>query len=93
MKPATIAQELVTRHGWPKYQPNRTLIAWRQALGLTQAKVAERLGVTRATYAQLEWGRRRASPATLSKLAQIEINLHRAEVRPRPVRLANRSEP
>ena len=43
--------------------------AWREYLGLTQAEVAERAGMTQAALAQMESGQHKPRKATLAKLA------------------------
>ena len=48
----------------------RTLAAWREAHGYTQADAAARLGVTQAAYGRYEQGRV-PRPAILRKLAQL----------------------
>lgn len=49
--------------------------AWREYLRLTQAEVAERLGVTQAAYAQLENAKRprRSSLARVAKAMNISL--------------------
>ena len=44
--------------------------AWREYLGLTQAEVAERAGVTQAALSQIESGEHKARKATREKLAR-----------------------
>ena len=46
------------------------LLACRLAVGLTQAELAERAGITRETLARLERLRRRARPETVDTLAE-----------------------
>lgn len=61
------------------------LLGFRKAAGLTQAAVAERLGVTQQTYAQLE-----ANPAAVSverlfkvlRVLDVELALTRSESPP-----------
>jgi HTH-type transcriptional regulator/antitoxin HipB len=61
------------------------LLGFRKAAGLTQATVAERLGVTQQTYAQLE-----ANPAAVSverlfkvlRVLDVELALTRSESPP-----------
>ena len=43
--------------------------AWREHLGLTQAEVAERAGMTQAALSQIESGQHKPRKATLTKLA------------------------
>ena len=43
--------------------------AWREYLGLTQAEVADRLGITQPALSQLESERARPRRATLQRLA------------------------
>ena len=43
--------------------------AWREHLGLTQAEVAKRMGITQAALSQLEAAGRRPRKATLNSLA------------------------
>lgn len=43
--------------------------AWREHLGLTQAEVAERAGITQAALAQMESGEHKPRKATREKLA------------------------
>ena len=45
-----------------------SLAAWREYLGLTQAEVADRIGITQAAYAQMERVKR-PRKATLEKVA------------------------
>jgi len=42
--------------------------AWREHLGLTQAEVAARVGISQAAYAQME-NAAKPRPATLKKIA------------------------
>lgn len=44
--------------------------AWREHLGLTQAEVAERMGISRGAYAQMEALDARPRPTTLKKIAR-----------------------
>lgn len=44
------------------------MAAWREHLGITQAEVAARIGITQAAYAQMERAKRPRS-ATLEKVA------------------------
>lgn len=44
--------------------------AWREYLGLTQAEVAERAGITQAALSQMESGEAKLRKATREKLAQ-----------------------
>jgi ribosome-binding protein aMBF1 (putative translation factor) len=46
------------------------LRAWREYLGLTQAEVAERAGITQAALSQMESGEAKLRKATREKLAQ-----------------------
>ena len=55
---------LVFDNGW---SPVR---AWREYLGLTQAAVAERLGVSQAAFAQQEAPGKRLRKTTLTKIAR-----------------------
>ena len=55
---------LVFDNGW---SPVR---AWREYLGLTQAAVAERLGISQAAFAQQEAPGKRLRKTTLAKLAR-----------------------
>jgi DNA-binding XRE family transcriptional regulator len=49
---------------------NKSLVrAWREHLGLTQAEVASRMGVTRAAFAQMEAKGAKLRVATLKKIA------------------------
>lgn len=43
--------------------------AWREYLGLTQADVAVRAGMTQAAFSQIESGEHRPRKATLTKIA------------------------
>ncbi|QJT07439.1 helix-turn-helix domain-containing protein [Oceanidesulfovibrio marinus] len=43
--------------------------AWREHLGLTQAGLAERMGISRAAYAQMEAVGANPRPTTLKKIA------------------------
>jgi len=43
--------------------------AWREYLGLTQAEVAERMGITQAALSQMESGRKRLRKTTIDRLA------------------------
>jgi len=43
--------------------------AWREYLKLTQAEVAERMGITQAAFSQMEAGNTRLRKATVEKLA------------------------
>ncbi|NCA90779.1 MAG: XRE family transcriptional regulator [Gammaproteobacteria bacterium] len=43
--------------------------AWREHLGLTQAEVAQRAGMSQAALAQIESGQHKTRKATLAKLA------------------------
>ena len=45
------------------------LRAWREYLGLTQAEVAERVGITQAALSQMETGGKKLRKATREKLA------------------------
>lgn len=47
----------------------KTLVSLRKNRGLTQQDVADRLHITRSTYAQYEIGRRVPEYATLEKIA------------------------
>jgi DNA-binding XRE family transcriptional regulator len=52
------------------------LRAWREYLGLTQAEVAEKAGITQAALSQMESGESRLRKATRIKLAEaMGINL------------------
>lgn len=44
------------------------MAAWREHFGLTQADVAERIGITQAAYAQMERGKQ-PRKATIEKVA------------------------
>ncbi|HIJ91138.1 MAG: helix-turn-helix domain-containing protein [Desulfobulbaceae bacterium] len=44
--------------------------AWREYLGLTQAEVAERAGITQAALSQMESGEAKLRKATREKLAR-----------------------
>lgn len=44
--------------------------AWREHLGLTQAEVAERAGISQAALAQMESGEHKPRKATREKLAK-----------------------
>lgn len=44
--------------------------AWREHLGLTQAEVAKRMGVSRPAYAQMEAKESRPRVATLKRIAK-----------------------
>lgn len=46
------------------------LRAWREYLGLTQAEVAERAGISQAALSQMESGETKLRKATREKLAQ-----------------------
>lgn len=46
------------------------LRAWREYLGLTQAEVAERAGITQAALSQMESGEAKLRKATREKLAR-----------------------
>ena len=46
------------------------ICAWREYLGLTQENVAERMGITRAAYAQMEAKDAKPRPTTLKKIAE-----------------------
>lgn len=48
--------------------PMTVMAAWREHLRLTQAEVAQRIGVTQAAYAQME-SAARPRKATLQKVA------------------------
>ena len=43
--------------------------AWREYLGLTQAAVAERMGITQSAYAQMEASGANPRPSTLRRIA------------------------
>jgi DNA-binding XRE family transcriptional regulator len=43
--------------------------AWREHLGLTQAEVASRMGITQSAYAQMETPDARLRPATRRRIA------------------------
>jgi len=43
--------------------------AWREYLNLTQAEVAERMGITQAAYSQMETAKKNRK-ATLQKIAE-----------------------
>ncbi len=53
----------------PEYEFRRALIAARLRAGLTQAQVAERLGITRLAIARLESGTSTPTVETLRRLA------------------------
>lgn len=48
----------------------RAVIALREAKGLTQAALAERLGISRASMCQFENGQRQPSAATAKAIAR-----------------------
>lgn len=48
-----------------------SLIEYRKQLNLTQSDVAKRANVSRASYTNIENGRRRPSPELAQKLAEI----------------------
>lgn len=54
---------LMVDHDWPLIR------AWREYLGMTQAEVAERAGMTQAALSQMESGDKRLRKTTLEKLA------------------------
>ena len=62
-----VPNEVVERVVIDKQTPIR---AWREHLGLTQAEVAERLGVTQAAFAQTERPGARPRKSTLYRVAQ-----------------------
>lgn len=49
----------------------RAVIALREARGLTQAALAGRLGISRASMCQFENGQRQPSPATARAIAKV----------------------
>jgi DNA-binding XRE family transcriptional regulator len=49
--------------------------AWREYLGMTQADVAARMGVTQATYAKMESGKTSPRVATLKNIA-LALDIH-----------------
>ncbi len=62
----TIPHEVVVLH----LEGEMSLLrAWREHLGLTQAEVARRTGVSRPAYAQMEAREARPRVATLKKIA------------------------
>jgi len=62
-----LPHEVVVAHG----VGGKSLVrAWREHLGLTQAEMAGRLGVSQSAYAQMEKAGANLRPATLGKLAQ-----------------------
>lgn len=64
-RPGTIPNEVVSL----RIMENKTMLqAWREYLHLTQADVAERMGITQAGYAQIETAKR-PRKATLQKAA------------------------
>jgi transcriptional regulator with XRE-family HTH domain len=54
---------------------HNTLAAIRERLGLSQVKLAEHLGVSRATIGMTENGKRKLPVAALLKLAKLEISM------------------
>lgn len=44
--------------------------AWREYLGLSQAEVARRMGISQPTYAKMEATETKNRPATLKKIAE-----------------------
>jgi transcriptional regulator with XRE-family HTH domain len=50
--------------------PAARLITARQALGLTQAQLAERLGMRQGSYAQFEVCRKPVPPGVLARVAE-----------------------
>jgi ribosome-binding protein aMBF1 (putative translation factor) len=63
----SVPNEVVERVILNKQTPIR---AWREHLGLTQAEVAARLGITQAALAQTEATRARPRRSTLRRVAQ-----------------------
>ena len=51
------------------------MAAWREHLGLTQAKVAARIGITQAAYAQMERVRqsRKPTPGKVASALGLEV--------------------
>ena len=54
--------------------------AWREHLGLTQAEVAKRLGITQASLSQMERAGHNLRPATIRKLAAA-LGVHPEQLR------------
>ena len=52
-------------------EPYEVLLVLREKAGLTQAEIAETIGVERATYARYESGARKISAQALIKLAHL----------------------
>jgi DNA-binding XRE family transcriptional regulator len=70
--------EVVSRVVRDEVTPAR---AWREYLGLTQAEVAARLGVSQPTYAEQEGGELRLRKATKEKIAAaLGITLEQLDV-------------
>jgi DNA-binding XRE family transcriptional regulator len=63
---STIPHEVVQRVLKEQISPVR---AWREYLGLTQAEIARRLGISQPAYAQMETPERNCRVATVKKLA------------------------
>ena len=62
----TVPHEVAARVLKEQISPIR---AWREHLNLTQAEVAERIGVTQAAFAQMEAPEAKPRMATLKKIA------------------------
>lgn len=57
----------------------RNLKVFRIKNGLTQAEMAERIGVSRSTYSDIESGRRKCAVDFLRKI-QVEFNVPDSEI-------------
>ena len=54
--------------------------AWREHLGLTQAEVAKRMGITQAAFAQMESQKANPRKATLKRVAEaLGINIEQLD--------------
>ena len=62
----TIPHEVVEKLNMEK---KTAIQAWREYLNLTQAEVAERMGITQAAYSQMETAKKNRK-ATLQKIAE-----------------------
>jgi DNA-binding XRE family transcriptional regulator len=72
-----VPHEVVSKH---LDQDITYLRAWREYLGLTQAEVAEKAGITQAALSQMENGESRLRKATKGKLARaMGINLEQLD--------------
>lgn len=58
-----------------KDEPNKTLLDFREAAGLTQVQLAEHLGLGRSAYLDLETGFSKFKPRHLMMLERVSLRL------------------